>query len=241
MISDLCSFWDTVINTGSTPTCLKMFQSRHWHEHWQHTNMSQPVPTETLSWELAAHQQVSTCSNWDIVKSTGSTPTCLNLFQLRLCHENWQHTNMSQPVPTETLSRAPAAHQHVSTCSNWDTVKSTLAAHQHVSTCSNWDTVMRTGSTPTCLYLFQLALQTAKSYLNITNSLTCTNDVIWDHKSSSIFKFSALTVHNLITLFRTVCQKLQHTSLERLQASGSCISRDSSSMDINAQTSGVHT
>jgi hypothetical protein len=83
--------------------------------------------------------------------STSSTPACLNLFQLRHCHKHWQHTNMSQPFRTETLSQA-------------------LAAHQHVSTCSNWDTVMSTGSTPTCLNLFQLALQTAKRYLNITNS-----------------------------------------------------------------------
>jgi len=68
MISDLCSFWDTVISTGSTPTCLKpfpaetlswalaahqhvsnCFQPRHCHERWQHTNMSQNVATETLS------------------------------------------------------------------------------------------------------------------------------------------------------------------------------------------------
>jgi hypothetical protein len=79
MISDLCSFWDTVISTGSTPTCLNLFQVRHCHEHQQHTNMSQPVPTKS--------------------------------------HEHWQHTNMSQPVTSETLSWALAA-QHVSTCSN---------------------------------------------------------------------------------------------------------------------------
>jgi len=136
-----------------------MLQLRHCHEQWQHTNMSQPVPTETVSWAVAAHQHVSTCSNWDTVMSSGSTPTCLTLFQLRHCHEQWQHTNMSH------------------------------------STCSNWDTVMSSGSTPTCLNLFQLALQTAKSYLNMTNSLTSTHDVIWDHKSSSIFKLQALILH----------------------------------------------
>ena len=222
MISDLCSFWDIVMSTGSTPTCLKLFQVRHCHEHWQHTNMSQTVPSETMSWALAAHQHVSNCSKWDIVMSTGSTPTCLKLFQVRHCQEHWQHTNMSQTVPSETLSWA-------------------LAAHQHVSNCSKWDNVMSTGSTPTCLKLFQVALQTAKSYLIMTNSLTCTHDVIWGHKSSSIFKIQALILHNLTTLFRTVCQRLQHTSLYRLKASGSCISRDSSSMDIDAKTYGVHT
>ena len=70
---------------------------------------------------------------------------------------------------------------------------------------------MSTGSTPICLKLLQVALQTAKSYLKMTNSLTYTHDVIRGHKSSSIFKIQALILHNLTTLFRTVYQKSFNT------------------------------